>query len=232
MEEINMSQSHAVVSELDYWPGAEPEGASRRVYLGIMQDLEERRMAPGQRLVETELAARFGVGRNAVREAIQRLAVRGVVDLSRNRSSAIRQLDRAETMEVLDVASTMTALVATAAARRYEEALHAAIIDRAMVELAAINAMSEPHMFSRARRHFYRALLSIGGNRELQRLFPAIGMHIIYSQFQSPRLQDIRLADYRKIHGTVISCDAAAAAVAGQEHVENVRAMISDLIGR
>src|SRR3546814_14040142 len=67
--------------------------SARPVFLGILRDLETGRMVPGQRLVETELASRHGVGRNAVREAMQHLAARGVVDLSPNRSPAIRKLD-------------------------------------------------------------------------------------------------------------------------------------------
>src|SRR3546814_4678101 len=85
-------------------------GATQRVYLGILQDLEKHRMVPGQRLVETELALHFGVGRNAVREAMQRLAVRGVVDLRPNQSASIRKLDINETIEILEVAAEMTSL--------------------------------------------------------------------------------------------------------------------------
>src|SRR3546814_8908277 len=92
----------------EYGPSGEPAGSARPVFLGILRDLETGRMVPGQRLVETELASRHGVGRNAVREAMQHLAARGVVDLSPNRSPAIRKLDLAESMEVLDVASAMT----------------------------------------------------------------------------------------------------------------------------
>jgi DNA-binding GntR family transcriptional regulator len=55
-----------------HWPGPEPAGSARRVYLGILGDIDNGRMVPGQRLVETELALRFEVGRNAVREAIWR----------------------------------------------------------------------------------------------------------------------------------------------------------------
>src|SRR3546814_7324942 len=69
-------------------------GATQRVYLGILQDLEKHRMVPGQRLVETELALHFGVGRNAVREAMQRLAVRGVVDRSEEHTSELQSLMR------------------------------------------------------------------------------------------------------------------------------------------
>src|SRR3546814_3335354 len=69
-------------------------GATQRVYLGILQDLEKHRMVPGQRLVETELALHFGVGRNAVREAMQRLAVRGVVDQIGRATSELQSLMR------------------------------------------------------------------------------------------------------------------------------------------
>ena len=70
-----------------------------------MKDLEEGRMVPGQMLAETNIAVRFGVGRNAVREAMQQLGARGVIDLSRHRSPTIRLLDKAETSEILAVAT-------------------------------------------------------------------------------------------------------------------------------
>ena len=80
-----------------------------------------------------------------------------------------------------------------------------------------------------ARRHFYRLLLQIGGNRELQRLFPAIGMHIIYAQYQSRKLRGIRLADYRDIIDAVAANDLAAAETAGRTHVDNVRRVIEQI---
>src|SRR3546814_3979449 len=84
----------------EYGPSGEPAGSARPVFLGILRDLETGRMVPGQRLVETELASRHGVGRNAVREAMQHLAARGVVDLSPNRSPAIRKRSEEHTSEL------------------------------------------------------------------------------------------------------------------------------------
>lgn len=182
-------------------------------------------MVPGQRLAETDLAARFGVGRNAVREAIQRLAARGVVDLSPHRSPMIRTLDLAETMEVLDVAGAMTALAARAAAANFQES-QAQLIAGAIDLLEEADGHDESAMFSRARRNFYRALLHIGGNRELQRLFPAIGMHIIYAQNQSRQLRGIRIADYRQIMDAIAAKKISVAEQAGHAHVENVRQTI------
>lgn len=201
-------------------------GASHRVYLGIMQELEARKMVPGQRLVETDLAQRFGVGRNAVREAIQRLSARGVIDPVRNRSPSIRQLDLAETHEILDVAAAMTCLAARAAAKAFSGEEHGKLLDAAEAALAEIGPDSDPAHFSRSRRQFYRAILSIGGNRELQRLFPAIGMHIIYSQYQSPRLQQSRIADYLAMSEAIRAADPQAAEIAARDHVDHVRSLI------
>lgn len=209
--------------------GGGPDGAPRRVYQAIMQELEEHRMVPGQRLVETDLAARFGVGRNAVREAMQRLAVRGIVDLSRHKSASIRQFDIEETLEVLDVAAAMTVLATRAAALNFNRAQHAQLITSAIHGFPKIGSLPEPGVFSKARRRFYRALLIIGANRELQRLFPAIGMHIVYTQYHSPRMQDLRIEDYRAIYDAVIAGDAAAAERAARSHVERVRTIILSL---
>lgn len=205
-------------------------GSSDRVYRGIMTDLEVGRMVPGQRLAETDLAARYGVGRNAVREAMQRLAARGIIDLHRHRSPAIRLLDMAETLEVLDVAEALTTLVARTGAARFDEARHGPLAHATMSMLSEVEADDDPAGFSRARRHFYRALLVIGGNRELQRLFPAISMHIIYAQYQTRHLRGIRLADYRSIIEAVVRGDAAGAEQAGRDHVQHVRKVIAETV--
>ena len=125
----------------------------------------------------------------------------------------------------------MTRLVARAAALRFAPA-HAAPLAAAIDELAAAAATGEPAQFSRARRGFYRILLLIGGNRELQRLFPAIGTHIIHAQHPSPRMQGIRLADYQAIARAVQAGDPAGAEAAASAHVDHVRAVVSELTGR
>ena len=217
------------MSALPSSPTGNPEMSSSRVFRGIMRDLEDGRLVPGQILAETSLAGQYGVGRNAVREAMQQLAARGVVDLSRNRSPTIRRLDLDETFEILAVASAMTTLAAQAAAQGYDPVRHSRLVATTLDNLAQADAIDEPGMFSRARRHFYRVLLSIGANRELQRLYPAISMHIIYAQYQSRRLRGIRLADYRAIMDAVTHGDVVGAAAAARSHVENVSTAIQDI---
>jgi DNA-binding GntR family transcriptional regulator len=206
-----------------------PASASERVSVGIMRDLEQQRLVPGQRLIETEIAQRFGVGRNAAREAIQRLAATGIVDLSRNRSPSIRRLAIEETLDVLDVAEAMTALLGRLAAQNFDGGVHLSRMQTVLSELSDCEATRDPDAFSRMRRHFYRTLLDITRNRELDRHFSAMNMHIVYLQYRSALLQDARFKDYRAICQAVIDRDARLAEAAARQHVRRVRQLIQEL---
>lgn len=202
-----------------------PEGASDAVFFGIVHGLERRVFVPGQRLVEADLAARFDVGRNSVREALQRLAAEGVVEILRHKGAAVRALTVQDTMDVLEVAERMTGLLARSAARgvaagRGSQALALA---RALQQLRSADSAQDPDAFARARRSFWRALLELAANRELRRLFPSIHMPIVYAQHPIAALQKLRLRDYEAIGQAVAQGREDMADARGMEHVRNVR---------
>lgn len=196
-----------------------------------MRALEQRELVPGQRLVETDLAAQYGVGRNAVREAVQWLSAHGVIDVTRYRSAAIRQLDSAETLEVLDIAEAMIGLAVRTAALGYREESHRPLLEGALVELERADEMDPGGVFSRGRRHFHRVLLEIGGSRELRRLFPALGMHILYAQYHKAGLGRRRLDDFRAMAKAVAAKDGAAAEAVARAHVSHLREAVLKSVG-
>ncbi len=197
-------------------------GASRRVSRGIMRALEQNRLVPGQRLVETALAAEYRVGRNAVREAVQWLAAHGVIDVSRHRSAALRQLDAAETPDVLEVAEALIGLLAKAAARNYQAKTHENRLKTALDEVEQADAGG----FARARRHLYGTLLEIGGNKELQRLFPAVGLHILLAQYRTAIPAAQCISDFRAMAVAVAAHDADHAHALGRAHIGRIRKAI------
>lgn len=203
-------------------PERPPCSASDSVFLGIVRGLEIQTFVPGQRLVEADLADQFGVGRNSVREALQRLAAEGIVELLRHRGAAIRSLSLRETLDVLDVAERMTGLLGRAAARACAGGASTCGLQAALQELAAADP-GDLAGFSAARRHFYRALLDLAGNQELRRLFPTIHVPVVHAQYRLPTLQKIRQQDYGRIAAAVLAGDAEAAEAAGGEHVRHVR---------
>lgn len=209
-------------------PGAARHGrsASDIVFYGIIGGLELGSFVPGQRLVETDLVTEFGVGRNSVREALQRLAAEGIVELPRHRGAMIRRLGPQDTMDVLDVAERMTGLLARAATRGGVDRTYVQTLRATIQELVAAEKSRDGEAFSTARRRFYRTLLDMGGNQELRRLFPTIHMPVVHAQHRLASLQQMRLADYRRIATAVLAGDPDQAEAAGIAHVQNVRQAI------
>ncbi|MES2977096.1 MAG: GntR family transcriptional regulator [Pseudomonadota bacterium] len=198
------------------------QSASDTVFYGIVNGLEMQIFVPAQRLVELDLAAQFGVGRNSVREALQKLAAEGFVELSRHKGAAIRRLSAHDALDVLDVAERMTGLLARSASASTSIELSQAL-KSCLKDMVAGDGSNDSVAFARGRRTFYRTLLDMSGSKELQRLFPAIQMPIVHAQFRIPALQKIRIRDYKKIASAVVAGKAGEADSAGMSHVQHVR---------
>lgn len=199
------------------------EGASHSVYRGILQALDAGTMVAGQRLVESELAEQFSVGRNAVREALHCLAAGGVVNLNRNRSASIRQIDAEEADEVFDVSGAMSELLFGLAAAHYNAKEHEEELQAALDEVKSAYADGREFIFSHARRELYRVVLKIANNRELNRIFPAIGIHILNAKYQSRKLQSIRIRNYQKIVTAIMEGNVKRARTLAVRHNEQMR---------
>lgn len=76
----------------------------------------------GDRLDEVRLAEQFGVSRTPLREAFQRLALSGLVELIPRRGAFIRQPGPVELMEMFEVMAELEAVCGRLAAMRISEA--------------------------------------------------------------------------------------------------------------
>lgn len=202
--------------------------ASHKVFWGVVRGLETHTFVPGQRLIESELSERFGVGRNSVREAMQRLAAEGVVDLSANKGASIRILTLSEIFDLLDIAERLFSLLTRTAVRSSANVMYQEELKLILQELEIADEQRDVEAFAVARRSFYRTLLNMGGNVDLERMFTTIHIPLVYAQQHIPSLQKIRLADYRRIFNAIFENDPELADQAGALHVRNVRLAVQN----
>lgn len=124
-------------------------------------DLGEYR--PGDRLVEAELAERFGVSRTPIREALQRLETQGV--LARDgRSLMVASLDHDQLGELYVVRAELEGLAARLAAQ------HAAPEEvRVLWEMVHKDRdlLGNPGLLARANKRFHRQIHLASHNRYL-----------------------------------------------------------------
>jgi len=69
----------------------------------LLREMFEGRWAGGDRLVETELAERFGVSRTPVREAISELAAVGLIEMRPNCGAVMRPFGPRQIEDIYDV---------------------------------------------------------------------------------------------------------------------------------
>lgn len=86
-------------------------------YALILDAIDRGRYPPGARLVETELAERFGVSRTPIREALGRLETQGVVQHDGRRGLVVASLDHNQLGELYEVRAVVEGLAARLAAR-------------------------------------------------------------------------------------------------------------------
>lgn len=69
----------------------------------LRDDILSGQMEPGHRLIEANIAERFGVSRVPVREALSQLQSEGFVELVRYRGATVSGASRADALELMQV---------------------------------------------------------------------------------------------------------------------------------
>jgi DNA-binding GntR family transcriptional regulator len=87
----------------------------------LEQDIVTGTLRPGERLDEQGLAARFGVSRTPIREALMQLATAGLVTLQPRRGAFVASLSLKEIIERFEVMAALEGACGALAARRIRD---------------------------------------------------------------------------------------------------------------
>jgi DNA-binding GntR family transcriptional regulator len=90
---------------------------SSQAYLMLEREIVTLRLAPSQLITEGDLIERLGVGRTPVREAIQRLAWEGLLEVRPRAGIQVAALDPSDFAKVLEVRRGLELVLARGAAR-------------------------------------------------------------------------------------------------------------------
>ncbi|MEI5036318.1 GntR family transcriptional regulator [Streptomyces sp. S1A(2023)] len=173
-------------------------------------------LRPGQALVETELAAQFGVSKTPVREALKTLAGTGLVVMSQYKGVTVRLVDATMAREVYDV----RLLLEPEALRR--SITRGASLEAAQEALERADSAADTADRSLANRDFHRALYLPCGNPLLSRMLDevrdqaALVSTVAWSAVPS---WEREAAEHREILRLAVADDAEAAAGALHHHI-------------
>lgn len=157
----------------------------------IAEQLEERifdgTYANGDRLDEVRLAEQFGVSRTPLREALQRLARSGLVELIPRRGAFVRQPGPVELMEMFEVMAELEVVCGRLAAKRISDEAVADLHDANDKCQAAVEA-HDPDLYYAENERFHKIVYRESGNTFLEK-----ETRNLHRRLQPYRRQQLRL---------------------------------------
>lgn len=192
----------------------------------ILDAIDSGTYRPGDRLVESELAERFGVSRTPIREALQKLETQSLLTRD-GRSLIVASLDHAQLSELYVVRGELEGLAARLAARH--AAPEEVRVLRDMVS-ADRSLKNDPQALSRANRRFHKQIHLASHNRflvqQLDLVHRSMALLASTSIAAEGRSEDT-LKEHLRIVDAIEAGDGEAASAALREHIS--RAFVTRL---
>jgi DNA-binding GntR family transcriptional regulator len=197
---------------------------------GLRKAITEGDMAPGQRLVEPELAEMFGVTRASVRAALIELTSEGLVERTRNRGARVRVVTVEEAVAITECRMVLEGLCAAKAAERGTDAEIADLTELGESMRRAVED-GEALKYSRLNQDLHRSIREMSGQDVATGLVEQLQGQIVRHQFRLS-LRSGRPATSLPEHLAIVEAiarrDPAAAESAARDHLRSVIEALRD----
>ncbi|KUZ39406.1 GntR family transcriptional regulator [Burkholderia territorii] len=183
----------------------------------------------GERLVERDLAERFGISRIPMREAIQRLEREGLLDIFRNRGAVVRMLSASDVQEIYD----MRTLLEGDAIYRSVKRLDDETLARAELVHRLLGESNVPRRQGELNREFHALLYSCCGNeRQLKAIAELRSQVERYERLQATLLADT--PSFQVEHEAILQAcrerNARGARAMTVAHLDSARRIVMRLV--
>jgi DNA-binding GntR family transcriptional regulator len=171
-------------------PTAEKPTRVQDAYAQIKQQIRTNRMAPGFLAPEPEIAARLGMSRTPVREALIRLEAEGLVELIPRRGARVLPILASDMREIYEILTALEPEAAANLAGRSPSEAELAPLVKATHDMEEALKDEDLDRWAEADDRFHRGLLKLHGNRRLSDIVGSL-----FDQAHRARMVTIRLRD-------------------------------------
>jgi DNA-binding GntR family transcriptional regulator len=201
------------------------------VYEHLKLEIVQGRLPGGERLAEENIAERLGVSRTPVREAVQRLAQDGFVELIPNKGARVRALSSTEIIQTYTVREALEGLAAKLAAEHRE----AKDLDRLAETLIRLERLPSNDYSAQTAvdLEFHAAIASASKNAVLQDTLRGLRDTIARAKLLTRKTN--QAAQTKLEHQTILehiqNGDTVAAEASARAHVQRFQKMVLEELG-
>ena len=187
-------------------------------------------MAPGQRLVEEELAGTLAVTRASLRTALFDLAAEGLVERIPNRGARVRAVTLDEAIAITECRMALEGLCAAKAAERITEP-QAGRLRQLGDEMERSVADGEPLKYSALNHELHRLIREISAQTVAAGLLERLNGQLVRHRFQlalRPGRPQASLPEHLAMISAITARRPAEAEEAARRHLSNVITALRD----
>ncbi len=221
-------------------PGSPADGSARRLVSGepgrrlaverLRQAILAGDMAPGQRLIEEELAGMLAVTRASLRAALFDLTAEGLVERIPNRGARVRAITIDEAVAITECRMALEGLCAAKAAEFVTET-QASQLRQLGTELERCVADGELLKYSACNHELHRLVREISGQSVASALLERLNGQLVRHQFQlslRPGRPQVSLPEHLAIISAITGRRPSEAEEAARRHLRSVITALRD----
>ncbi|MEM7120943.1 MAG: GntR family transcriptional regulator [Pseudomonadota bacterium] len=189
----------------------------------LRDDVQSGRYGPGDRITEEKVAARLGVSRTPVREALRRLESEGLLVTLPWRGAVVAELDRGQVLELYAMREVLEGTAARFAAQHADDA--EIDVMRDILERQA-EAGDDSDLAARINRDLHEAIYSAARNRYLLSTLHGLRNALALlkgTTFAAEGRPDAALGEHRAIVNAIAKRDGDRAEQVARRHIANAR---------
>jgi DNA-binding GntR family transcriptional regulator len=209
--------------------------ATERAYRALKQLILDDELPAGMQLLELEAAARLGMSRTPVREAMVRLEQEGMIELRSRHGMRVLPLSATALAEIYEVLTALESAAAETVARKGMTATDIAAMRTAVADMDAALARDDLLAWSHADERFHSLLVKAAGNARLAALVDQVSDLSHRARIMTLRLRPRPVdsnADHAALLEAIIARDPGKARAIHDAHRRKAAAMLVELVNR
>lgn len=192
----------------------------------LRTEIASQRLRPGERLLELDLAERFGVSRGPIRSALVELQRIGLVEINPRRGAYVATLTAADAEELYEVRTALELLALDGVLRRCSKSRIAEFAEPLKRHEQAERDGDRAEAIT-ADLDFHRLLCRLSGNTRLQRAWElhADQFRLIIGVVQNDERWQARprVQEHQEVLDALLAGDLDAGTTALRRHLDNAR---------
>ncbi len=205
------------------------------VYQMIRQGILDQTFRPGDRLELEELAGKLDVSVTPVKDAINRLANEGLVEIRARIGTFVSRISLEDLAQTLEIRCALETHAAIRAAELASESDIRKLQDLCDEMSKSVQNSQERIQHEELNRRFHQTIVELSGNYRLIELYNGLNAHITMARvhYASEAWRD-RLPQETFEHKRIVDClkrrDGLATAQALREHIQSAAAsLVNDM---